>query len=49
MARFVLVHGAFAGAWIWGPLVDQLMPSGITTTLCVLRRRERWASIEARK
>jgi pimeloyl-ACP methyl ester carboxylesterase len=24
MARFVLVHGAFVGAWIWGPLVDRL-------------------------
>ncbi len=24
MARFVLVHGAFTGAWIWGPLIDAL-------------------------
>lgn len=24
MARFVLVHGAFAGAWIWKPLSDRL-------------------------
>jgi pimeloyl-ACP methyl ester carboxylesterase len=24
MARFVLVHGAFSGAWIWGPLMDRL-------------------------
>jgi len=28
MARFVLVHGAFAGAWIWGPLVDLLKADG---------------------
>jgi pimeloyl-ACP methyl ester carboxylesterase len=24
MARFVLVHGAFSGAWIWGPLQQAL-------------------------
>lgn len=24
MARFVLVHGAFCGAWVWGPLVERL-------------------------
>lgn len=28
MARFVLVHGAFAGAWIWGPLKDRLEATG---------------------
>jgi len=28
MARFVLVHGAFAGAWIWGPLMDRLKEAG---------------------
>lgn len=28
MARFVLVHGAFSGAWIWGPLIDQLKAAG---------------------
>src|SRR5262249_3000789 len=28
MARFVLVHGAFAGAWIWGPLIDSLKAAG---------------------
>src|SRR5215475_4682622 len=28
MARFVLVHGAFAGAWIWGPLMDRLRAAG---------------------
>ena len=28
MARFVLVHGAFAGAWIWGPLLDRLAAAG---------------------
>jgi pimeloyl-ACP methyl ester carboxylesterase len=28
MARFVLVHGAFAGAWIWGPLMDRLKATG---------------------
>ena len=30
MARFVLVHGAFSGAWIWGPLTDQLKAAGHT-------------------
>jgi pimeloyl-ACP methyl ester carboxylesterase len=28
MARFVLVHGAFAGAWIWIPLMDRLKAAG---------------------
>jgi len=28
MARFVLVHGAFVGAWIWGPLADRLKANG---------------------
>jgi pimeloyl-ACP methyl ester carboxylesterase len=28
MARFVLVHGAFSGAWIWGPLMDPLKAAG---------------------
>ena len=28
MARFVLVHGAFAGAWIWGPLIQLLTAAG---------------------
>jgi pimeloyl-ACP methyl ester carboxylesterase len=28
MARFVLVHGAFAGAWIWTPLMDRLKAAG---------------------
>jgi pimeloyl-ACP methyl ester carboxylesterase len=28
MARFVLVHGAFSGAWIWGPLKDRLEAAG---------------------
>jgi len=28
MARFVLVHGAFSGAWIWGPLSDRLKANG---------------------
>ena len=28
MARFVLVHGAFAGAWIWEPLKDRLQAAG---------------------
>src|SRR5262249_4568401 len=31
MARFVLVHGAFAGAWIWGPLQERLNAAGHTT------------------
>jgi pimeloyl-ACP methyl ester carboxylesterase len=30
MARFVLVHGAFSGAWIWGPLIDRLNAAGHT-------------------
>jgi pimeloyl-ACP methyl ester carboxylesterase len=28
MSRFVLVHGAFAGAWIWQPLKDRLESMG---------------------
>jgi pimeloyl-ACP methyl ester carboxylesterase len=28
MARFVFVHGAFAGAWIWQPLMNQLKAAG---------------------
>jgi pimeloyl-ACP methyl ester carboxylesterase len=28
MARLVLVHGAFAGAWIWGPLSERLKKMG---------------------
>ena len=28
MARFVLVHGAFSGAWIWEPLIDRLRAAG---------------------
>lgn len=28
MARFVLVHGAFAGAWIWAPLMKRLEADG---------------------
>ena len=30
MARFVLVHGAFTGAWVWGPLAERLRKSGHT-------------------
>ena len=30
MARFVLVHGAFAGAWIWKPLAERLRALGNT-------------------
>ncbi len=28
MARFVLVHGGFSGAWIWLPLMDSLKAAG---------------------
>jgi len=28
--RFVLIHGAFSGGWIWGPLADELEASGHT-------------------
>jgi pimeloyl-ACP methyl ester carboxylesterase len=28
MARFVLVHGAFSGAWIWAPLMKRLKANG---------------------
>jgi len=28
MARFVLVHGAFTGGWIWGPLAERLRAAG---------------------
>jgi pimeloyl-ACP methyl ester carboxylesterase len=30
MARFVLVHGAFSGAWIWAPLQERLKAAGHT-------------------
>jgi len=30
MARFVLVHGAFSGAWIWHPLAERLRTAGHT-------------------
>jgi pimeloyl-ACP methyl ester carboxylesterase len=30
MARFVLVHGAFVGAWAWQPLVEALEAEGHT-------------------
>ncbi len=30
MARFVLVHGAFSGAWIWGQLQERLKATGHT-------------------
>ena len=32
MARFVLVHGAFGGAWIWEPLVKRLKTAGHSVT-----------------
>jgi pimeloyl-ACP methyl ester carboxylesterase len=28
MARFIFVHGAFAGAWVWGPLMERLRARG---------------------
>jgi len=28
MARFVLVHGAFGGAWCWGPVIERLEAAG---------------------
>ena len=28
LARFVLVHGAFSGAWVWGPLIERLKAAG---------------------
>jgi len=28
MARFVMVHGGFSGAWIWSPLIDILREAG---------------------
>lgn len=30
MARFVLVHGAFSGGWVWGPLTERLTAAGHT-------------------
>jgi pimeloyl-ACP methyl ester carboxylesterase len=30
MARFVLVHGAFGGAWSWGPVIGPLQAAGHT-------------------
>jgi pimeloyl-ACP methyl ester carboxylesterase len=32
MARFVLVHGAFGGAWCWEPAVGPLEAAGHTVT-----------------
>ena len=32
MARFVLVHGAFGGAWSWGEFIGQLERAGHTAT-----------------
>ena len=28
--RFVLIHGAFSGAWVWGPLAEELVAKGHT-------------------
>src|SRR5438045_3086482 len=30
MARLVLVHGAFGGAWVWAPVLDALRAAGHT-------------------
>lgn len=30
MARFVLAHGAFVGAWAWAPLIERLEAAGHT-------------------
>jgi pimeloyl-ACP methyl ester carboxylesterase len=30
VTRFVLVHGAFAGGWVWGPLAELLEQNGHT-------------------
>jgi len=30
MARFVLVHGAFCGAWVWGRVIERLKAAGHT-------------------
>ena len=32
MARFVLVHGAFGGAWSWGEFMGELERAGHTAT-----------------
>ena len=32
MARFVLVHGAFGGAWSWGEFIEELEDAGHTVT-----------------
>src|SRR4029077_17936862 len=56
MARFVLVHGGFSGAWIWLPLMDRLkadghvveafdLPGWATTTR--LRARSAWIATQA--
>ena len=51
MARFVLVHGAFSGAWIWGPLQERLKAPGHSVDVFDLpglgddqtpRARSRW-------
>ena len=33
MARFVMVHGAFAGAWVWEPLARELEAAGHTVEM----------------
>jgi hypothetical protein len=33
MARFVFVHGAFTGGWIWEPLAQRLKAAGHTVEL----------------
>jgi hypothetical protein len=37
MARFVLHHGAFAGAWCWEPLAKELADAGHSPYLCRTR------------
>jgi hypothetical protein len=46
MARFVLAHGAFSGAWIWGPLIDHLKAAGQSVDGFDLRARKSSAPIE---
>jgi pimeloyl-ACP methyl ester carboxylesterase len=30
VTRFVMIHGAFAGGWVWGPLAEELAERGHT-------------------
>ena len=49
MTRYVLVHGAFAGAWCWEPVVAELERRGHScrrsTCRALARTRRRWSEV----